>query len=87
MLGATAIGFGSFLAVINVRYRDVPYVVPFLVQLWLFASGVIYAGGRDPRAVPEHRVAQPRHRRDHRVSLGRRRHASAHDNDARARPH
>ena len=49
MLGATAIGVGSFLAVINVRYRDVPYVVPFLVQLWLFASGVIFAAD----AIPE----------------------------------
>ena len=49
MLGATAIGAGSFLAVINVRYRDVPYAVPFLVQLWLFASGVIYAAD----AIPE----------------------------------
>ena len=49
MLGATAIGLGSFLAVINVRYRDVPYAVPFLVQLWLFASGVIYAAD----AIPE----------------------------------
>lgn len=49
MLGATSIGLGSFLAVINVRYRDVPYVVPFLVQLWLFASGVIYAAD----AIPE----------------------------------
>jgi lipopolysaccharide transport system permease protein len=49
MLAATAIGVGSFLAVINVRYRDVPYVVPFLVQLWLFASGVIYAAD----AIPE----------------------------------
>ena len=43
MLAMTAIGLGSFLAVINVRYRDVPYVVPFLVQLWLFASGVYAA--------------------------------------------
>ena len=49
MLGATAIGFGSFLAVINVRHRDVLHVVPFLVQLWLFASGVIYAAD----AIPE----------------------------------
>ena len=53
MLGMTAIGLGSFLAVINVRYRDVPYVVPFLVQLWLFASGVIYASA----AIPEKYVA------------------------------
>ncbi len=50
MLGATAIGLGSFLAVINVRYRDVPYVVPFLVQLWMFASGVIYAAAAIPEA-------------------------------------
>jgi lipopolysaccharide transport system permease protein len=48
MLAMTAIGLGSFLAVINVRYRDVPYVVPFLVQLWLFASGVIYAASALP---------------------------------------
>ena len=48
MLGATGIGLGSFLAVINVRYRDVPYAVPFLVQLWLFASGVIYAADAIP---------------------------------------
>ena len=48
MLAMTAIGLGSFLAVINVRYRDVPYAVPFLVQLWLFASGVIYAAAALP---------------------------------------
>jgi len=48
MLGITAIGFGCFLAVINVRYRDVPYAVPFIVQLWLFASGVIYAAAAIP---------------------------------------
>ena len=53
MLAMTAIGLGSFLAVINVRYRDVPYAVPFLVQLWLFASGVIYAGA----AIPEKYMA------------------------------
>jgi len=52
MLGMTAIGLGSFLAVVNVRYRDVPYAVPFLVQLWLFASGVIYAAA----ALPERYV-------------------------------
>lgn len=49
MLAATGIGAGSFLAVINVRYSDVPYAVPFLVQLWLYASGVIYAAA----AIPE----------------------------------
>ncbi|MBA2294008.1 MAG: ABC transporter permease [Actinobacteria bacterium] len=53
MLAMTGIGLGSFLAVVNVRYRDVPYAVPFLVQLWLFASGVIYAA----EALPERYLA------------------------------
>jgi lipopolysaccharide transport system permease protein len=40
---ATAIGVGSLLAAVNVRFRDVRYVVPFLMQLWLFASPVVYS--------------------------------------------
>jgi lipopolysaccharide transport system permease protein len=39
----TAIGVGSWLAALNVKYRDVRYVVPFLLQLWLFASPVVYS--------------------------------------------
>jgi lipopolysaccharide transport system permease protein len=38
----TAVGVGTLLAAINVRYRDVKYVVPFLIQTWMFASPVIY---------------------------------------------
>lgn len=38
-----AIGIGSALAAMSVRYRDVSHLVPFLVQLWLFASPVIYS--------------------------------------------
>lgn len=37
-----AVGVGAFLAALNVKYRDVRYVVPFLLQLWLFASPVAY---------------------------------------------
>jgi lipopolysaccharide transport system permease protein len=37
-----ALGVGMWLAAINVKYRDVRYAIPFLVQLWLFASPVIY---------------------------------------------
>jgi lipopolysaccharide transport system permease protein len=40
---AAALGVSSALAAVNVRYRDVRYVVPFLVQLWLFATPVAYA--------------------------------------------
>jgi lipopolysaccharide transport system permease protein len=38
----TAAGVGMWLAALNVEYRDVRYVVPFLVQLWLFLTPVIY---------------------------------------------
>jgi len=37
-----AFGVGSALSALNVMYRDVRYVVPFLTQLWMFASPVIY---------------------------------------------
>jgi len=37
-----ALGIGMWLAALNVKYRDVRYTIPFLVQLWLFASPVIY---------------------------------------------
>jgi lipopolysaccharide transport system permease protein len=39
----TALGVGLFLSALNVRYRDVPYAVPFLIQIWLYLSGVVYA--------------------------------------------
>ena len=39
----TALGVGLFLSAINVRYRDVPYAIPFLVQIWMYVSGVVYA--------------------------------------------
>jgi len=38
----TSAGFGMWLAALNVEYRDVRYVVPFLVQLWLVVTPVIY---------------------------------------------
>jgi len=39
----TALGAGLWLAALNVEFRDVRYVVPFLTQIWLFASPVAYA--------------------------------------------
>jgi homopolymeric O-antigen transport system permease protein len=38
----TALGVGMWLSALNVSYRDVQYVIPFLVQLWLFATPVVY---------------------------------------------
>ena len=37
-----ALAVGMWLAALNVKYRDIRYAIPFLVQLWLFASPVIY---------------------------------------------
>lgn len=37
-----AFGVGAALAALCAMYRDVRYVVPFLLQLWMFASPVIY---------------------------------------------
>jgi lipopolysaccharide transport system permease protein len=38
----TCLGAGLWLAAWNVQYRDVRYVLPFLVQMWLFATPVVY---------------------------------------------
>ena len=38
----TALGVGLWLSALAVRFRDVQYVVPFMVQLWLFATPVVY---------------------------------------------
>jgi lipopolysaccharide transport system permease protein len=38
----TALGVGLWLTALNVQFRDVRYVVPFLVQLWLFATPIAY---------------------------------------------
>jgi homopolymeric O-antigen transport system permease protein len=38
----TALGVGLWLSALNVQYRDVQHAVPFLVQVWLFATPVAY---------------------------------------------
>jgi lipopolysaccharide transport system permease protein len=45
---ATAGSVGVWLAALNVRYRDVRHVVPFVVQLWLFATPVAYPASLVP---------------------------------------
>lgn len=37
-----AMGVGMWLAALNVEYRDVQHAVPFLMQLWMFATPVVY---------------------------------------------
>lgn len=43
LASVAAIGIGSLLAALNVRYRDVRYVIPLLVQLWIFITPVAYS--------------------------------------------
>jgi lipopolysaccharide transport system permease protein len=44
----TALGVGLWLSALNAIYRDVRYVVPFLIQFWMFASPVAYPSSLVP---------------------------------------
>jgi lipopolysaccharide transport system permease protein len=44
----TSLGIGLWLAALNVHYRDVRYIVPFLVQFGLFISPVVYSSSLLP---------------------------------------
>lgn len=43
-----SLGCGLWLSALNVKYRDIRYVLPFLIQLWMFTSPIIYS----PNFVP-----------------------------------
>ena len=43
-----ALGVGTFLAALTVSYRDFRYVVPFMLQFWMFATPVIYPASLVP---------------------------------------
>jgi lipopolysaccharide transport system permease protein len=42
LAGAAALGIGLWLSALNVRYRDVRYAIPFLIQLWFLSTPVMY---------------------------------------------
>jgi lipopolysaccharide transport system permease protein len=44
----TALGVSLWLSALNAMYRDVRYLLPFLVQFWLFASPVVYPSSMVP---------------------------------------
>jgi lipopolysaccharide transport system permease protein len=44
----TALGMGLWLSALNAIYRDIRYVVPFLIQFWMFASPVAYPSSLVP---------------------------------------
>ncbi len=44
----TALGVGLWLSALNVQYRDVRYTIPFLTQLWFFATPIAYPASLVP---------------------------------------
>src|SRR5262249_10315522 len=38
----TALGIGLWLSALNVQFRDIRYIVPFLTQFWMFATPIAY---------------------------------------------
>jgi lipopolysaccharide transport system permease protein len=44
----TALGTGLWFSALNVKYRDVRFVVPFIVQIWMFATPVVYSSTMMP---------------------------------------
>jgi lipopolysaccharide transport system permease protein len=45
-----ALAVGTWLSAIYVRYRDLRYAIPFLIQVWLFATPVAYSANLVPEA-------------------------------------
>lgn len=43
-----ALGVGIWCSAVNVKYRDVRYALPFLIQMWLFVSPIIYPSSLVP---------------------------------------
>jgi len=47
----TSLGIGLWLSALNVKYRDFQYTVPFIIQLWMFASPVVYPASLLPESI------------------------------------
>jgi lipopolysaccharide transport system permease protein len=48
---ATSLGVGLWLSALNVKYRDFQYTVPFIIQLWMYASPVVYPASMLPESI------------------------------------
>lgn len=45
---ASALAVGMWLSALNVQYRDVRYIIPFLTQFWMFATPIAYSSSLVP---------------------------------------
>src|SRR4029079_3494798 len=48
LLMLLSLSMGAFFAALNVKYRDMRYVIPFLIQLLMFATPIIYPASMVP---------------------------------------
>ncbi|MEJ7654278.1 MAG: ABC transporter permease [Chloroflexia bacterium] len=48
---ATATSIGLWLAALNVEYRDIRFVTPFIIQFWLFATPIVYPTSLVPEGI------------------------------------
>jgi lipopolysaccharide transport system permease protein len=44
----TSLAVGLWLSALNVKYRDFQYTLPFIIQLWLYASPIVYPSSMIP---------------------------------------
>ena len=50
----TALGVGLWLSALNVHYRDVRYLIPFLTQFWMLATPIAYLSSEVFNRIPDH---------------------------------
>ncbi len=48
LIGITSLGAGLWLSALNVQFRDIRYILPFLIQLWMFATPIAYPASLVP---------------------------------------
>ena len=49
MLLLISVGVSLFISALNVYYRDFTYALPFVIQVWMYASPVVYSGDLIPK--------------------------------------
>ena len=47
---SAALGMGMWFSALNVKYRDVRHILPFLTQVWMFATPVVYPSSLVPES-------------------------------------
>ena len=67
----TTLSVAVWLSALNVMYRDVQYIIPFLIQVWFFVSPVVYPVTKVPTGIWRHHLrVEPVDGRHPRVPMG-----------------